>query len=210
MIYTSSYDKCNNTSLKKVSISGDKGKSIGYIGTSYSKLAPKKEFWEKWHSNIGIIPKEENDLFYVEQFYKQVLVNIDPDEIIKELDESVLLCYESSGFCHRHIVSDWLNIFCGIEVPEIKVENGIIIPDDKPLYIRNLLAHVINNNTHGFTSIKALKYYLKGDIIDKQIKELKDEEEIEKLKGIEWNYWSIASRIESTTDENEIKKLIKK
>lgn len=210
MIYTSSYDKCDSDIIKKISISGDKGKSVGYIGDSYSKLAPKKEFWDKWHDNIEKVPKEANDYYYVEEFYKQVLTNLDPDEVISELDNSVLLCYEDNKeFCHRHIVAEWLNIFCNIEVPEIIIENDIIIPVKRPLYIRNLLAHAINKYGHGFTSIEALKYYLKGEILEKRMSNA-SESEIEELRKQVFDSWYRASEIEAYTEENEIKKLIKK
>lgn len=36
---------------------------------------------------------------------------LNPNDILKELGEdAVLLCYEKPGdFCHRHLVSQWLN-----------------------------------------------------------------------------------------------------
>lgn len=41
-IFTGCYDNCKNGNL--VSISGDKGRSVGFNGNSYTKLAPKKVF----------------------------------------------------------------------------------------------------------------------------------------------------------------------
>jgi len=70
-IFTGSYENCKVGNL--VSISGDKGKKVGFTGNSFMKLAPKREFWEIWHNNIGKISEEENNKYYMEQYYKQVL-----------------------------------------------------------------------------------------------------------------------------------------
>ncbi len=104
MIYTGNYNNCKDGNI--ISISGDKGKSIGYNGRSFSLLAPKLSFWKEWHNNIGKISKQENDDFYILEYYKKVLANLDAREIYNQLNESVLLCYEEPlEFCHRHIVA---------------------------------------------------------------------------------------------------------
>ena len=52
MIYTSSYNSClNRNDIRLVSISGDRGRSVGFDGDYYSSLAPKRDFWLKWHNN---------------------------------------------------------------------------------------------------------------------------------------------------------------
>lgn len=40
-----------------ISISGDRGKSVGFEGKTMSQLAPKLSFWKVWHNNIGKIPE---------------------------------------------------------------------------------------------------------------------------------------------------------
>ena len=47
-IFTGNYRNCKIGDL--VSISGDKGKSVNFVGNTYTKLAPKKEFWKIWHN----------------------------------------------------------------------------------------------------------------------------------------------------------------
>ena len=49
-------------------------------------------------------------------FHEQVLNTLNPDTVVKELeclaesDNIILVCYEKPrDFCHRHLVSDWLN-----------------------------------------------------------------------------------------------------
>lgn len=74
----------------------------------FSLLAPKLSFWKVWHKNqnFGMISEEENNKYYVEHYYEQVLLKLDPEEIYRELDNSILLCYEeNTEFCHRHIVA---------------------------------------------------------------------------------------------------------
>ena len=45
--------------INKISISGDRGRSVDFIGKSLIQLAPKKEFWRIWKDNIGKIPEED-------------------------------------------------------------------------------------------------------------------------------------------------------
>lgn len=125
-VWTGCYDKCKSGNL--VSISGDKGKSVGFEGNAYTKLAPKKVFWDKWHDNIGKIDEDENNKYYMSEFYEQVLSKLDANEVLKELqqfgEDVVLLCFEKENeFCHRHLVATWLERNLKIEVKEISIDN---------------------------------------------------------------------------------------
>lgn len=130
-IYTGSYSNCKSGNL--VSISGDKGKSADFYGNYYLKLAPKRDFFKLWRTQIGIVPEWENNLFYMNEFYTKVLKNLDPKEVLDELskfgDKVILLCYENNlEFCHRHLVAIWLEVNLNIEIKEIKIdENGNMI-----------------------------------------------------------------------------------
>lgn len=124
-IFTGSYNNCKLGDL--VSISGDKGRSVGFEGNSYTKLAPKKEFWKIWHDNIGKISEEENNEYYMREYYKQVLSKLDVNTVYKELNEFgknvVLLCFEENNeFCHRQLVATWLERELSITVPEIAID----------------------------------------------------------------------------------------
>ena len=126
-IFTGSYNNCKLGEL--VSISGDKGKRVGFTGNAYTKLAPKKEFWQTWHNNIGKINEEENNKFYMKEYYKNVLLKLNSKEIIKELSDYgnnvILLCYEDKDdFCHRHLVATWLEKKLQIKVPEIAIDKN--------------------------------------------------------------------------------------
>lgn len=124
-IFTGSYNNCKLGDL--VSISGDKGRSVGFEGNSYTKLAPKKEFWKIWHDNIGKISEEENNEYYMREYYKQVLSKLDANTVYSELNEFgknvVLLCFEENNeFCHRQLVATWLERELSITVPEIAID----------------------------------------------------------------------------------------
>ena len=139
-IFTGSYENCKLGDL--VSISGDKGRSVGFEGNSYTKLAPKKEFWKIWHDNIGKISEEENNEYYMREYYKQVLSKLDANTVYSELNEFgknvVLLCFEENNeFCHRQLVATWLERELGIAIPEISIdkEANVQVLGRNPMYV---------------------------------------------------------------------------
>ena len=145
MIYTGSYKNCLKGHL--VSISGDRGKCVNFLGACFSALAPKLSFWKIWHDNIGKVPDEINNNYYIEEYYEQVLKQLDPNEIIRYfIDGTTLLCYEDNlEFCHRHIVAYWLEKTLGINVPEVKVDKtGNITILDRPIWIGEFLDEVMH------------------------------------------------------------------
>lgn len=177
MICTSSYDNFKGDLFSLVSISGDRGKGVDFQGKCYPSLAPKKGFWKIWHDNIDKVSFEENTRFYVQQYWEQVLSKLDPEEIYNELDNSTLLCYESNeDFCHRHIVSAWLEILLDVSVPEVRFNNGIEIVS-RPSYIREYLedAMKLNRDMKGFKCLRALYLYEKGEKLIKQALLLENE-----------------------------------
>ena len=110
MIYTSYYA---NRDLKKI---GDSLRLVGisqgvpkwYRGEVFKKLAPS------W----AIVKMSDTDK-YTQAYTSQVLDKLDPLEVAKELDNSILLCWEKAGdFCHRRLVAEWLEKATGQEVPE--------------------------------------------------------------------------------------------
>lgn len=147
MIYTSSHSYCDTNKYNTYAISGNRGKDANYEGKYYSKLAPKLVFWKVWHNNIGKVSKVDNNKYYINEYYNQVLKNLDVEEVYKELNNSILLCYENNkDFCHRHIVAAWFEIMLGIKVDEVKIENNQIKIIDKPQYIKEYLYQTIELN----------------------------------------------------------------
>jgi uncharacterized protein (DUF488 family) len=86
----------------------------GFQGRQYRVLAPKYWFFAKYK-------KDHDEVFYTEQYQKEVLSVLDPKVVFEELGEdAILICWEKSGkFCHRRLVADWLEKNLGIQVPEL-------------------------------------------------------------------------------------------
>ena len=109
MIFTSYFAKLKNIPSNIVPISICGKAPDWYKGLQYKKLAPKYSFFSVW--------KETHDNeYYITNFKKEVLEKLDIKNVIAELTklsdgkDIVLICYEKpTDFCHRFLVSDWLN-----------------------------------------------------------------------------------------------------
>ena len=144
MIYTSSYKEVKNKELNTISISKDKGEDASYVGDVYLDLAPKRDFFKTWRNNIGIIPDEENNAYYMDEFYDKVLSVLDVEKVYNDLDGKVLLCYEDNmDFCHRHIVAAWFELLLGFEIPEVKIVDNKMIFVERPKYIKDYLEKIM-------------------------------------------------------------------
>ncbi len=145
-IYTGNYDECKVGNL--ISISGDGGRSIGFEGKTLPILAPKKEFWTIWHDSIGKISEEENNKYYIEQYYKQVLKKVNIKEILKDEVNPILLCYEKGNtFCHRHVLAEYIELVYKEKVRDIKIDENLNIEEnERPQYIREFLQQLIDKD----------------------------------------------------------------
>ena len=143
-IFTGNYEECKTGNL--ISISGDRGKKVGYTGKAITKLAPKRAFWDIWYNNIGKIPEEENIRYYIEEYYKQVLSKVNIEELLKDEKDPILLCYEKGqDFCHRHILAEYIEMKYGIKVRDIKIDENLNIEEnERPEYIRKILEDVVS------------------------------------------------------------------
>ena len=143
-IFTGNYEECKIGNL--ISISGDRGKQAGFEGKAISKLAPKREFWNIWHDNIGKITEEENTKYYIEQYYKQVLSKVNIEELLKDEKDPILLCYEKGkDFCHRHVLAEYIELTYGIKVRDIKIDEKLNIEEnERPEYIKEILKSVMS------------------------------------------------------------------
>ncbi len=107
MIYTGFFDKINayeEKGLTPVSIAGRAPEN--YHGFEYRKLAPKYDWWKKWHDE-GL-----SERWYCDMYQRTVLDKLSAQNVYDDLnrfgENIVLLCYEESGkFCHRNLVANW-------------------------------------------------------------------------------------------------------
>lgn len=113
MIYTSYFAKLKSLPATVIPVAICGKAPQWYNGLQYKKLAPKYDFFMEWKRN------HDND-YYIKCFNEQVLSKLDANTVVRELTELtnmtnkgadiVLLCYEKpTDFCHRHLVSEWLN-----------------------------------------------------------------------------------------------------
>lgn len=144
-IYTGSYKNCKSGNL--ISISGDRGKRVGFCGKAIPALAPKKKFWDEWYDMLDKVSKEESMKFYIENYYNEVLKKVDIEELLKDEVDPILLCFEESNeFCHRHIVANYIEYLYGMHVDEIEIdEEGNIKVNDIMKEIKTILKEIINN-----------------------------------------------------------------
>ena len=112
MIYTSYYSNRElmfaPAQLRLVGISNSVPK--WFAGEVFKELAPS---WEMIHM--------EDKKEYERLYRSQVLAKLYPCEVMRTLDNSILLCWERPGpFCHRHIVAEWLEKATGKPVQEFR------------------------------------------------------------------------------------------
>ncbi len=142
-IFTGSYKNCKEGNL--ISISGDKGMRANFKGKYLKELAPKLNFWKIWHNNIGKLDNRENNRYYIEQYYLNVLKDLDIESLLLNEIDPVLLCYEESNdFCHRHIVAAFIELKYNIAVKEIEINSNSIKFNTRPDYIKNDLINIMN------------------------------------------------------------------
>lgn len=143
-IFTGNYEECKAGNL--ISISGDRGKKVGYAGKAITKLAPKRAFWDIWYNNIGKIPEADNIRYYIKEYYKQVLSKVDIEDLLKDEKDPILLCYEKGqDFCHRHVLAEYIEMKYNIKVRDIKIDENLNIEENKrPKYIKTILEDVIS------------------------------------------------------------------
>jgi uncharacterized protein YeaO (DUF488 family) len=113
MIFTGYYSKYNmylEHGLTPIAISGKC--PDWYSGLWWKQLAPTWNIFKEWKN--GNINNDE----YTIRFYNEVLNKLSVSDLyynLNRIENPILLCYEKDGFCHRHLVSAWLeahNIPC--------------------------------------------------------------------------------------------------
>ena len=101
---------------------------VTFIPVSICGSIPKWSFFSVWKS-------AHDDEYYIEHFNREVLGPLNPQKVLDDIQalipekirngmsapvwendnvHVVLLCYEKRGdFCHRHLVSKWINDWAG-------------------------------------------------------------------------------------------------
>lgn len=146
MIYTSYYANVNNFSKKLTPVSISRFAPEWYDGLHDTNLAPPEELLLGYKA--GKYSKED----YI-RIYNDYLNTLSPFDIHAKYQDHLLLCYEKTeDFCHRHLLSEWLNKN-GIGCVEKTLNNYLVIIDND------------NDNKEGINcKIKTLELNKKNDI----------------------------------------------
>lgn len=202
MIITGSHDNWKSNQFLTYTITDDLGLSINYKGKSYLDLVPKQEFSSKSYDNEGV-SGYRNNKHYIRQFYLNVLKDLDPEKVYRDLDFSVLLSYEDNmELSNRHIVAAWLELFLDVQIREAKIDNNRIVFIDKPRYIKDYLEEFIINSTKmkGFKSLRALYLFEKAN----KMEEIS--QQVEKEYGMVYNgYRRVINGLREEAQEIECK-----
>lgn len=124
MIFTTYFAQLHNLPENIIPVSICGKAPDWYKGLEHKKLAPKYSFFSEWKI-------DHNNDYYIEHFNTEVLDKLSPLKVVTELQMRLpeeikikmkapfydnpdwhiaLVCYEKpEDFCHRHLVSKWLN-----------------------------------------------------------------------------------------------------
>ena len=147
-----------------LSISGDGGNSAEYFGPSYKKLAPKLVTYTSYSEKLKELNllkestlkikeylerKREIEDEYIGSYYDIRLKNLDVNELLYILRERfgediILLCYEQSSlFCHRRLIADYIELETGVYIPEVCVDECGSVKKLTPVDYKDRLKKII-------------------------------------------------------------------
>lgn len=131
-IYTTYFANIRNLPDDVVPISITLKSPPGWAGAEFKKLAPPYRLLQMYKEASQSKDLDQNLVkdCYIKRYNKLVLSKLDPISILEELKliaaeraleedfDIALVCYEKPlDFCHRHLVSNWLN-YNGIKCKE--------------------------------------------------------------------------------------------
>ena len=120
IIRTSYYYKVRNKAEDDYKVAISLTAPIGEYDSHAVKLAPTQDML--WYYKNSFISEAEYT-----RMYKEILDKLKSDgalsgfvEDFKEHDKVLLVCYEGKyKFCHRHILSEYLNKHYGLNITEL-------------------------------------------------------------------------------------------
>ena len=126
-IYTSYFANIKKLPKNIIPISISRFPPKWFNGIMFKQLAPSKEI---------LLNYKGNHKLYIQKYTAEILDNLNATDIYNQLQELsngydiALVCFEKpTDFCHRHIVSKWLNEKLNLNVLEYEP-----ILDEIPLF----------------------------------------------------------------------------
>lgn len=130
--------------------------SQGCFGISIAKCIKNNEFDysiindEDAYKYVALIPDrcfegkmdcEKEIREYIKYYYVNVLSELDPEKVYKDLEWDRLVTFDEGEFSHGYIVAAWFELFLGIKVKCINDSNLYIndLKDVKPKWTIDIL-----------------------------------------------------------------------
>ncbi len=85
----------------------------------YKPLMPGWNLVNAWKKG------EIDEKKYTEIYTKEILEKLDKEQVKKDLEGKTILCWEKTGFCHRHIVMEWLGKYEWTEKDQYELEDRL-------------------------------------------------------------------------------------
>ena len=162
---TSCFNKWDSDKFQSVTISicDDKNKR----GELYKDLVPKKKFYDIWKNNIGKIPEIDNNIYFIREYFKEVLFRLDPEKVYNDLRYEVVLCAEENEI-QGHIVAGWLSLLLGALVADGRAEDYYVERSERPSYIKDELERIMKEEMemYNFHSVKAAYLYKQSELLE--------------------------------------------
>ncbi len=185
MICTSNYSNKFNSNSRVLSISVDGGSEVGFRGEVCRELMPTKNSFEMWKKNSSGRTEKNNNTIFIEEYYRQVLSKLDPQEVYDSLDGSILVCDGGAKeFSPRQVVAAWFELLLGMEVPEVKSNGGKIEFCERDKFSKIILYNILKEKYKGSgcNSVRAAYLNEKARQLIVASFDVRDEEKKSKLK----------------------------
>ena len=118
-LYTGYFDaleKYVKAGLNPISVAGWAPQD--YKGQEWKFFAPYFTTYTKYKSG------EYTEQQYTKEYIAKIEA-LDKTELkakIDKIENSIFLCYEKEGFCHRHLLAEWLKETFGYQIEEFKLK----------------------------------------------------------------------------------------
>lgn len=112
-VYTNYFSNSQTKVLPEKSLSIARKTPEWFPGELFRALAPPRYL-------INLLKSHRLTTGDFERLYSlNVLSRLDPEEIYLIIKGKALYCWESEGFCHRHVVRFWLENTLGVSTEEL-------------------------------------------------------------------------------------------
>ncbi len=171
--------------VNDISGNSECGKGISSV---MPEVAPSRELYEAWRSHKLGSSDEENNRRYAEEYYDQVLSRLDPEKVLDKLMYGGIHVSNEgyNEFSHRKLLGAWLDLLLSssenaVVAREIKSvgvfpkESDDFSDDNDTVSMMEEIMKSRKTNMRGFTCLRALYLYEKGEDLEALADKLEEE-----------------------------------